>query len=66
MSFSALLLSATLAQFAASGATSFGPGYGNTNEDIVQACIRNCYAFIDKPGYELKACISQCQELAKP
>lgn len=59
MTLSLLLLTASLAQYSA-------PVAGNTNEDMVQACISTCYAYADTPGFELKGCIVKCQELAKP
>lgn len=59
MTLSILLLSATLAQFG-------GPADGNSNESQVQACIQTCYAYAERPSYELKACVEKCLELAKP
>ena len=50
-----LMLTATLASYS-----------GNTNEDIVRACVSSCYACAETPSYQLKACIVKCQELAKP
>lgn len=55
--FTALMI--TLASFSAD------PSLGNTNEDIVRACVAQCYAYADKPNYELKACVAQCQELGQ-
>jgi hypothetical protein len=51
-----LMLTATLASYSG----------GNTNEDIVRACVSSCYAYAETPSYQLKACIVKCQELAKP
>jgi hypothetical protein len=55
--FTALMI--TLASFSAD------PSLGNTNEDVVRACVTQCHAYADKPSYELKACVAQCQELGQ-
>ena len=39
---------------------------GNTNEDLVRACMTDCYSRLTSPGWELKACVAKCQELAQP
>ncbi len=35
---------------------------GRSGDEKVKACIEACQAFIDQPGWELRACVTKCQE----
>lgn len=34
---------------------------GKTGDEKVLACIEACRAFIDQPGWELRACMTRCE-----
>lgn len=35
--------------------------YSRGSDEKVQACMEACRAFIDQPGWELRACVAKCQ-----
>lgn len=35
---------------------------GKSGDDKVKACVEACQAFIDQPGWELRACVSKCEK----
>jgi len=35
---------------------------GRDADDKMKTCIETCQAFIDQPGWEIRACVTDCQK----